>query len=274
MPRATSSGMRLAQLLGRGDHDRAVAGHLRRRHHEVNVVRIVAEPVDAHRRVGRRPDSFHRPRPPTCCRQKRRDTGRRDSRCGSACARDGRRRHRAAQPVGKGLGALRPVRRLDGVNVIVDRAGMGRIAASTRSSVGTIGDALRVGFVAARLPVIPGAEIHDGFGVERGDFVVVGKLARPSPWRPHRPRRAALAVGLRIFRIALGQRCDQRLLARACRSGERLRLLRWPRKRVRPLPPAIGRLMLGPSTSASPQKHMAQCVSSFWASRKARCASA
>ena len=41
-----------AQLLGGSDDDRAVAGHLRRSHHEVNVMRIVAEPIHAHRRVG------------------------------------------------------------------------------------------------------------------------------------------------------------------------------------------------------------------------------
>ena len=45
-------GNELAQLLRGRDHGLAVASHLCRRHHEVHVMRIIPEPIDAHRRVG------------------------------------------------------------------------------------------------------------------------------------------------------------------------------------------------------------------------------
>ncbi len=46
---------------------------------------------------------------------------------------------RAAQSVGIGLGALRPVRCLDGMDVKVDGAGMVRVAGQHALQVGTIG---------------------------------------------------------------------------------------------------------------------------------------
>ena len=80
------------------------------------------------------------------------------------------------------------------------------------------------------------------------------------------------AVGGRVGGIALRQRGDQRLLLVAGLRGKRLGLADRGKRRLerrglhRPL-------MFGPSTSASPQKHMAQLGSSCCAARKLRRAS-
>ena len=83
-----------------------------------------------------------------------------------------------AQSVGVGLSTLGAVRGLDGMDVEVNCAGMIRIASQHALQCRHNWHALRIGFAAARLPVVPRAEIHDRLGIQRGNFVVIGKLRR------------------------------------------------------------------------------------------------
>ena len=86
--------------------------------------------------------------------------------------------------------------------------------------------ALRVRFSPARLPVIPGTDVHQRFGVEHRDLVVLRKL--------HRSLGHGRGVGgiqfgtvrLGVLCVALGQGRDQRLLLRARLGGKRARSLR------------------------------------------------
>ena len=96
--------------------------------------------------------------------------------------------------------------------------------ASTRSSVGTIAALCGLGVAAARLPVVPRAQVHQRFGVERRDVVVVRELRRDLAHGGGVGRVERHAVGLGVGRIAGREREDQRLLARARLAGERLRV--------------------------------------------------
>ena len=69
-----------AQLLRRGNTRCAVAGHLCRSHDEVNVVRVVAEPIDRHRRFGSAED-FSSTATAVYCRRARGESGQGDDRC-------------------------------------------------------------------------------------------------------------------------------------------------------------------------------------------------
>ena len=80
----------------------------------------------------------------------------------------------------------------------------------------------------ARLPIIPRAHIHDGFRIKHRDIIVVRKFFGGTWLHGGRISRIEfLAIGFRIFRIAFGQRRDQRICSQRsfCGSGERLRLL-------------------------------------------------
>ena len=191
----------------------------------MDVVRIIAQSIDGHRRGGRRQISFidrHRglvvrkrveiPADPIV------DVARHVHEV--ACAGEG-----AAQPVGMGLGAFRPVRRLHGVNVVVNRAGMVRILGEHALQCGHDGDALRVRLAPAGLPVVPWAEIHDGLGVENRDFVVLREFRGDLAHGPGIRGIQRLAVRPWVLRVARRDRRNQRLLARACLGGERPRLL-------------------------------------------------
>ena len=133
-----------AQLLGRRDDGRSVARHLGGRQHEMDVVRIVAEAIHAHRRIGRRQVFLvHLGR--------RLVVGQRVEIAADPVVDVARHVHEvagagngAAQPVGIGLGALRPVRRLHRVDVIVDRARMVRVARQHAFERRHDGAALRV----------------------------------------------------------------------------------------------------------------------------------
>ena len=85
---------------------------------------------------------------------------------------------------------------------------------------------LRVRVVAARLPVIPGAEIHHRLGIERGDFVVVGKLLRDLRHFAGVGCVERRASGLRIVAVTHCERADQRLLAGARLARKCFGLLR------------------------------------------------
>src|SRR5215831_9240995 len=60
----------------------------------------------------------------------------------------------------------------------MDRTGMVGIVGEHALERGHDGRALRVWLGSARLPIIPGAQIHNGFGVEHRNIVVVRKLGR------------------------------------------------------------------------------------------------
>ena len=148
-------GNEFAQLLRRRDDGLAVAGHLRRRHHEVHVVRIVAEPIDAHRRVGVGQVFF-------VDLDRRLVVGQRVEIAADPIVDVARHVHevagagnRAAQSVGIGLGALGPVGRLDGMDVEVNGARMIRIAGQHALECRHDRHALRVGLAAARLASSP-----------------------------------------------------------------------------------------------------------------------
>ncbi len=213
-----------SQLFGRVDHRRPVARHLRRRHHEVDVVRIVAEPVDAHRRLRCRQIGSRRPPRLSCCRRARRGSGRRGNRCGSACARDvrrparrracGRRRARRAAAGRR----LRP----RGCSSGSRRHGPGLRAARARASA-------RSRRSAAWAPCRPAASSPTGsgpsalrHGAPRCRYRP-GIAPRPCPWRRRRPHRAGRGRPW-VLRVARRERRDQRLLARCRLGGQRLRL--------------------------------------------------
>jgi hypothetical protein len=117
-----------AQLLGRRDDGGSVARHLGRRQHEMDVGRVVPEAIHAHGRIGRRQIFFIHP-------DRRLVVGQRVKIAPDPVVDVARHVHEVAgagngppQPVRIGLGALRPVRRLHRVDVIVHRARMARVA--------------------------------------------------------------------------------------------------------------------------------------------------
>jgi hypothetical protein len=141
-------------------------------------VRIVPETIHAHGRIGRRQIFFVYP-------DRRLVIGQRVKIAPDPVVDVARHMHEVAgagngtpQPVGIGLGALRPVRRLHRVDVIVDRARMVRVARQHAFERRHDRGALLVWRVAAGLPVIPRAEVHHRFSVEHRDLVVVRELRR------------------------------------------------------------------------------------------------
>ena len=135
-----------------------------------------------------------------------------------------RARHGGGEPLGV---RQRPFRRRRGfhhVDVVVDRARMVRTAGQHRLERGEDLGGLALGLGAARLPVVPGREIHQRLGVEDLDVVVLRKARRG---RAHGGGVSGVErgpLGLRIGRVALRDRLDQRLLARARRPRVLLRL--------------------------------------------------
>ena len=131
-------GDRGVELLRRIDGGRAVAAHLRRDHHEVDVVRVVRALVQ---RVGGRALEValvdrHRLLVDV---ERTRGTGRPGSRCAPACGRCAPRPV-SARPGARACGSARSgVRRcLHGMDVEVDCAGMVRVALQHRLEVETI----------------------------------------------------------------------------------------------------------------------------------------
>ena len=178
MPRAASAGIEPVELLGRGDHRRPVAGHLRRRHHEVDVVRIIAEAIDAHRRAGVLEVALVNRRRLLVVGERVEvaaepvvDVARHVHEMAGA-------RHLSAQAVGIGLGTLRPVGRLHRMDVEVDGAGVVGVLGQDPLQGRHDRDALRIGLLAALLPVVPRAQIHDRLGKQGGDLHVVRVCGR------------------------------------------------------------------------------------------------
>ena len=73
--------------------------------------------------------------------------------------------------------------------------------------------------MSSRLPIIPRGHIHHRFRIKNSDVVVVGQRLGDLAHGVRVGGIERLAIGLRILRIAFGQRCDQQSLARARRSG-------------------------------------------------------
>src|SRR3954470_9045369 len=94
--------------------------------------------------------------------------------------------HGTAHAVGIRLGALGAVRRLDRVDVEMDRAEMVGLRCEHALEGWHYRHALRVRLVPPWLPVIPGTQIHHGLGVKNGNVVVVQKS------------RSSLLHGLRV----------------------------------------------------------------------------
>ena len=132
--------------------------------------------------------------------------------------------HGAAHPVGVSFGALRTVGRLHRVDVEVDRADMVRIPRQHAFERRHDRRTLRLGLTAARLPIIPRAQIHQRFGMEHRDVVVVRELCRDLAHGGRVGRVERRAVGLRVCRVAGCERGDQGLLTRRGLAGERLRV--------------------------------------------------
>src|SRR3954452_3829439 len=123
--------------------------------------------------------------------------------------------HGTAHAVGIGLGALGAVRRLDRVDVEMDRAEMVGLLCEHALEGWHYRHALRVRLVPPWLPVIPGTQIHHGLGVKNGNVVGL------------RESRSSLLHGvgiggvqrsplcLSVIAVAPGDCGDQRLLARS-----------------------------------------------------------
>ena len=192
----------------------------------MDVVRIIAEPIHAHRRACRGEIVL-------VYRDRRLVVGERVEITAHAIIDVARHVHEmagagngAAQPIGVGLGALRIVGSFHRVDVIVDRAGMIRSARQHALEHRHDGGALRIGLASAGLPIIPGAEIHHRLGIEHCDLVVVRERGGDFAHRLGVGRVERCTLGFRVLRVARRQRGDQRLLARRRIGGERARLLR------------------------------------------------
>ena len=163
------------QLVGRGQRHVALAQHLRRDQREMDVVRIVAERIDA-LRAGLGEIGF--------VGLLRRLVGVERIEVAADAVVDVARhvndvagaRHQRREPVGIGLRPLGPVRRLDEMDVEVDGADMGGAAREHRLEPLQDAGGPPLRLVAAGLPVVPGLRVHRRLGRERGDVVVVGKL--------------------------------------------------------------------------------------------------
>src|SRR3954470_23537194 len=83
-----------------------------------------------------------------------------------------------AHPVCIGLGALGTVGRLNRMDIEVDRSKVVGLLCQYALKRRYDGRALRVRFVAARLPVVPRAEVHHGLGIEDRNIVVVREPGR------------------------------------------------------------------------------------------------
>ena len=133
-------------------------------------------------------------------------------------------RHEAREPLGARHGGL-GVHRLDGVDVVVAGPGMVRVAGDDSPE---LADDLRGALVgrAVRPPVVPRAEVHQGFGIQgRGVQVVrigLGHLGHRARVGGVEPR----AVGGRGRLVALRDRLDVRALPRRGVGLEGKRLLR------------------------------------------------
>ena len=82
------------------------------------------------------------------------------------------------QPVGVGLRTLRLVRRLDGVDVEMDRADMVGVRLQHALQRGDQVGRPPGRRLAAIRPVVPGRQVHQRLGVERGDVEIVRKALR------------------------------------------------------------------------------------------------
>ena len=129
-----------------------------------------------------------------------------------------------------GTRALGRLRRFDGVNVVVIRARMIRIA--LHHALERRDDRVGAGLRRAVLRVEPPRpQVHQALRIQRGDVEIVGKLLRQLA---HRIRVRLFAHGLiagRIGDVALRQRVDQALLDVAAGG---LALLRFGEMRVAP----------------------------------------
>ena len=162
-------------------------------------------------------------------------------------------RHEAGETVGMGLGALGTIRCFDEMDVEMDRAGVIRLRRqdSFEELQGAGGPALR--FMPARLPIIPWLGDHGRLGGQHGNLKIVGIFVGKERHRIGKGGIERRALGSLIVRIAKRQRSDQCALLVAGRAGEGLRLARRCERAGALASGAIGTLMLGPSTNASPK---------------------
>ena len=142
--------------------------------------------------------------------------------------------HQCGQSIGVGLGALWAIGGFHEMDVEMDRPRMvGTFRKNAFQALQHIGSPA-LGLLAARLPIVPGLGVHRRLGRQYRQFEVVRILVRQR-------RRCVCEGGVerrpfcsRIIRISRGDSLDESLLLVACAGRKRLRLAkRGNRRRVR-----------------------------------------
>ena len=115
-------------------------------------------------------------------------------------------------------------RRFDGVDVIVIRAEVARVAAQDAfERRDDLLGALRR--LPLRVPELPRVQIHEALGVERGGVEVIGMSGRDVVHGARIVDGQRLQIRVRVIGIAVREGVDVGTLVRARRRGERARAL-------------------------------------------------
>ena len=143
-------------------------------------------------------------------------------------------RRQGSQPVGGDLAAARVRAGLHGVDVEVERAGVLGVrphdALEGRQDLG----GLRL-HAAVGLPEVPGPEVHESVGEQRGGIEIVGEALRHVTHRIRVLSVQRRPVPGRRGRVPRGERLDERPLPRRDPAGQRDGLLDRRERRLLPL---------------------------------------